>query len=259
MNVRAIVVDDEPLGRRGVVARLKRRADVEIVAQCASGREAVEAIASHRPDLVFLDVQMPGMDGFAVLQRLPPAPRPHIIFVTAFDQHALRAFEAHALDYLLKPIDDERFNEALDRAVSAIRRETESEVGRRIVRLVGSAPVRDVVAGKWHAERYAVRTKGRVVFVRYSEIDWVEAEGDYVRIHAGKNSWLVRERIKRVERELGPRRFARIHRSTIVSLDRVQELRTFETGDGVVVLRDGTELRVGRSYRAALDRLTTGI
>ena len=258
MNIRAIVVDDEPLGRRGVVTRLKRRADIEIVAQCANGREAVEAITSQHPDLVFLDVQMPGMDGFAVLKRLPAAPRPHIIFVTAFDQHALRAFEARALDYLLKPIDDERFAEALERAVTAIRSESESEVGRRIVRLVGSAAAGDVVAGKRPAERYAVRTKGRVVFVRYSDIDWVEAEGDYVRIHAGKNSWLVRERIKRVERDLVSRRFARIHRSTIIALDRVQELRAFETGDGVVILRDGTELRVGRSYRAALDRLTTG-
>jgi two-component system, LytTR family, response regulator len=235
VTIRVIVVDDEPLGRRGVVSRLKRRREIEVVAECSNGREAIEAIREETPDLVFLDVQMPGVDGFDMLDKLDPVEKPHIIFVTAFDRHALRAFDEHALDYLIKPIDDERFDEAVDRAVAVIRRER---------------------AG---IERYPVRSKGRIELVRHADIDWAEAEGDYVRIHAGKKSWLVRETMAKLERDLGSRRFLRIHRSALVAVDRVQELRSFETGDCAVVLRDGTELRLGRSYRAAVDRLTRGV
>jgi two-component system LytT family response regulator len=250
MSIRVVVVDDEPLGRRGIVSRLNRRDDVDVVAQCAHARDAIAAIKAAAPDLVFLDIQMPGGDGFAVVDELAPNERPHVIFVTAYDRHALRAFEAHALDYLLKPIDDERFNEAVDRAIATIQSERESEVWRRAV--LSAASDGAVRA----ADRYPVRTKGKIVFLRHAEIDWIEAEGDYVRIHAGKSSWLVRDRIGRVERELGGRRFARIHRSTIVALDRIREVRTLETGDDAVVLRDGTELRLGRSYRSVIEQMT---
>ena len=235
MSIRVIVVDDEPLGRRGIVSRLKKRREMEVVAECANGRDAIEAIRDHAPDLVFLDVQMPGIDGFEVLDEMPEGEKPHVIFVTAFDRHALRAFDAHALDYLMKPIDDDRFAEAVDRAVLLIRRE-------RVV-----------------VERYPIRSKGRVELVRHADIDWAESEGDYVRIHAGKKTWLVRDTMSKLERDLGSCRFLRVHRSALVAIDRVQELRSFETGDCAAVLRDGTEVRMGRSYRGAVDRLTGGV
>jgi two-component system LytT family response regulator len=255
VTLRVLVVDDEELGRRGVLARLARRNDVEIAGQCANGREAIAAIRRHKPNLVFLDVQMPGLDGFEVLRRLDVAERPHVIFVTAFDQHALRAFEVHALDYLLKPIDDRRFDAAVDRAAAAIASERESELGRRLASLLEEMPA--ALPAVTNAERYAVRLKNRTVFVRHTEIDWIGAEGDYVRLHAGTRTWLVRETLTGIERELGGRRFVRIHRSTIVNVERVQELRSFDGGDCAVILRDGTELRLGRTYREAVERLRT--
>jgi two-component system LytT family response regulator len=258
VSIRVVVVDDEPLGRRGIVSRLKRRSDVAVVAQCANGRDAIAVIRSETPDLLFLDVQMPGVDGFELLRQLVPGERPHIIFVTAFDRHALRAFDEHALDYLLKPIDDERFNDAVERAIDRIRRDRDSEVGRRVAGVVAEAGEGVPTSRRPSVERYPIRSKGRVTFVRHVDIDWVEAEGDYVRIHAGRNSWLVRDSMRKVESALGSRRFLRIHRSAIVAVDRVQELRSLETGDYAVVLRDGTELRTGRSYRSAVERLASG-
>ncbi|MCU1347364.1 MAG: two component transcriptional regulator, LytTR family [Acidobacteria bacterium] len=245
MTLRVLVVDDEALGRRGVLARLARRNDVEVADECATGREAIAAIRRHKPDLVFLDVQMPGVDGFEVLRRLEPAERPHVIFVTAFDRHAVRAFEVHALDYLLKPIDDERFTEAVDRVAAMHARHRESGIARRLAVLLDEAA----------PPRYAVRLKNRTLFVPPAEIDWVAAEGDYVRVHAGTRNWLIRDTMAAVERDLGATRFVRVHRSAIVNVDRVQELRSLEGGDCAVVLRDGTELRLGRTYREAVERL----
>jgi two-component system, LytTR family, response regulator len=256
MALRAIVVDDEPLGRRGVVSRLQKTEGVEVVAQCGTGRQAIEAVRRFHPDLLFLDVQMPGLDGFDVIAALPEEERPHIVFVTAHDRHAVRAFQVHALDYLVKPIEDERFEEALRRAIQAIQRERDGDLGRRVAAVVeeiaGARPGR---APRGLANCYPVRSKGKVTFVRHADIDWIEADGDYVRLHAGAKSWMLRETMSAVERRLGPRRFLRIHRSTIVNVDRIRELRSFENGDYAVLLHDATELRLSRTYRDAVERL----
>lgn len=256
--LRAVVVDDELLGRRGIVSRLAGSPEVEVVAQCANGKQAIEAVRRHRPDLLFLDIQMPGLDGFEVLDALPGDTRPHVIFVTAYDRHAVRAFQVHALDYLLKPIDDARFDESVRRAIETIRRDRDGDVGRRIAALVGEMLAgRGERSGGAPAARFAVRLKGKVVFVRHADVDWVEAEGDYVRLHAGPNSWLLRETLSAVEGALSSRRFLRIHRSTIVNVDRIRELRPFDNGDYTVILRDATALRASRTHRDAITRLTS--
>ena len=229
--IRALVVDDEPLARRGVVARLARHADVVLVGECATGRQAVEMIDQRSPDLVFLDVQMPGMDGFAVVEAVGVDRMPLTIFLTAHDTHALRAFEVQASDYLLKPIDDERFDGALAR------------VRRRL------AEQRPAARGP---ERLVIRDRGRMVLLEVDEVDWVGAEKDYVRVYARGRSHLVRETMAAMESQLPPAHFARIHRSAIVNLGRIRELRPQANREFVVVLRDGTQLRLSRSYR---DRL----
>ena len=257
MKIRAIVVDDEELGRRGVVSRLEGWKEVSVVAQCRNGREAVRAVRELRPDLLFLDVQMPGQDGFDVVNSIPEQERPHVIFVTAYDAHALHAFEVHALDYLVKPIDDRRFEETLRRAIDTIGRERDSELGRRVAAVVADArPRPSEPQPRALSNCEVVRDRGRVTFVRHSEIDWIGAEGDYVRLHAGARSWLVRETMTSAESRLAGRRFLRIHRSAIVNVDRIRELRASENGDYAVFLADGTELRLSRTYRDAVARLT---
>jgi len=255
MALRTIVVDDEELGRRGVVSRLEKSGAAEVVAECASGPEALDAVRRLRPDLLFLDVQMPGLDGFEFLRALGPEERPYVIFVTAHVRHALRAFDVEALDYVVKPIQDERFEQALRRAAERIRRDRDGDLGRRVRAALGAGAGvgRDPPAPL--SDRYPVRDRGKVVFVRHAEIDWVGAEGDYVRLHAGARDWLVRDTLGSVERRLGRRRFLRIHRSTLVNVDRIAEMRCFDNGDAAVVLRDGTELRMSRTHREAVDRL----
>jgi two-component system LytT family response regulator len=231
--MRVLVVDDEPLARRGVVARLARHGDVELVGECATGREAVRTIGERAPDVVFLDVQMPGMDGFAVVESVGVERMPLTVFLTAHDTHALRAFEVQASDYLLKPIDDERFDGALAR----VRR-----------RLAEQRPVRP------GPERLVIRDRGRMVLLGIDEVDWVGAEKDYVRVYARGRSHLVRETMAAMESQLPAAQFARIHRSAIVNLSRIRELRPQANREFTVVLRDGTQLRLSRSYR---DRLAT--
>ena len=257
-TLRAVVADDEVLGRRGIVSRLAKADAIEVVAQCGNGREAIHAVRELHPDLLFLDVQMPGLDGFEVVRALPEDGRPHVIFVTAWDRHALRAFEVQALDYLVKPIDDERFAEALARARHAVAEKKESEIGRRVLAAVGGAHPPDAaksIAPGSLPGCFVVRDRGRVTFVRHADVDWIEGAGDYVRLHARERSWLMRDTLSAVEKRLDPRKFLRIHRSTIVRLDRIRELQPFENGDAAVHLRDGLELRASRSYRSALARL----
>ena len=257
MALRAVVVDDEALGRRGIVSRLSKSDAVDVVAECRNGREAIEAVRELRPDLIFLDVQMPGLDGFDVVRELNPEERPHVIFVTAYDRHALRAFQVHALDYLLKPIDDERFDEALRRARSAVDQKREVELGRRLLAALGSARIRREATGERSVpDCLLVRDRGRVIFVRVADVDWIEAEADYVRLHAGPRAWLLRRTMASLERRLPPESFLRIHRSTIVNAERVAEMRPLENGDCLLRLRDGTELRASRTHREALSRLT---
>jgi two-component system, LytTR family, response regulator len=233
--MRVLVVDDEPLARRGVVARLARHADVELAGECATGREAVAMINGRAPDVVFLDVQMPGMDGFAVVEAVGVERMPLTVFLTAHDTHALRAFEVQASDYLLKPIDDERFDGALAR------------VRRRL------AEQRPAPQGP---QRLVIRDRGRMVLLEIDEVDWVGAEKDYVRVYTRGGSHLVRETMAAMESQLPASRFARIHRSAIVNLARIRELRPQPNREFIVVLRDGTQLRLSRSYRDRLAAYT---
>lgn len=250
-KIKAMVVDDEPPARRNLRALLRGVADIELVAECGNGRDAVSSIRAIEPDLVFLDVQMPEMDGFEVLEQLTGQPLPVIIFVTAYDQYALKAFEVSALDYLLKPFDDARFHKALAQARRQIEQQDASALGRKLLTLMGA---RDIKAGAVsYLARLMVKTAGRVIFIRVDEIDWIEAYDNYVRVHAGGRTHLLRQTMNDLGDALDPRQFARIHRSTIVNLDRVRELHP-HFNEYLVVLKDGTELKLSRTRKDQLEQ-----
>ena len=244
MTIRAAIVDDEPLARRRIRDLLVAARDVELVAECANGREAIESLEASPPDLLFLDIQMPEIDGFDVLQAIGVGRVPVVIFVTGYDQFALRAFEAHALDYLLKPFDDERFEAALQRARERIRQQQGGDLDLRL-----RALLEEVRGGSGYLQRLVVPAGHRSVFIRTEEIDWIEAERNYIRLHVGGRAHLWRENLGRIEASLDPARFCRIHRSTIVNVDRIQSVESLFRGEYLVVLHDGTRLTSGRSYR----------
>lgn len=256
MTMRAIIVDDEELARRGIRALLHRAGDVEIVSECGSADEAIRAISAAEPELVYLDIQMQGKTGFDVVAALPNGKCPHVIFITAFDRFAVRAFEIHALDYLLKPINEERFIASLARARAAVAVARDGSMIRRFWQMAtelrassGQHPLPSMT------DRIPVKTRGRVMIVNVAEIDWVEADGDYVSVHVGAKSWLLRETIATAEARLSLSGFVRIHRSTLVNIYRVRELLPLSKGEFTVVLGDGTELKLSRNYRFALERL----
>jgi two-component system LytT family response regulator len=250
-----VVVDDEPLARRRLARLLKKDASIEVVAQCAGGRAAVEEIRQRRPDLVFLDIQMPDLDGFAVVEAIGPEQMPAVVFVTAYDEYALRAFDVHAVDYLLKPYDEERFAIALARARA--RTEGRASAGTDEARL--RALLREMVAAAApasrprYAERLAVRSSEATRIIQVADVDWFETYGNYVRVHAGRAAYLIRTTATQLMEELDPHRFARIHRRYLVNLDRVVEIQPWFGGDAVVVLRDGTKLRLSRFYKDAFN------
>jgi two-component system LytT family response regulator len=251
--IRALIVDDEPPARENLRLLLEREPDVEVIEECGSGAAAVRAIARHEPDLVFLDVQMPAMDGFDVIRSVGPERMPITVFVTAYDRYALRAFEAQALDYLLKPFDDARFVAVLERARGRLREREEGSLARRMMALIderGSA--------EGESPRYlthlTVRHRDRVLVLPVGEIERFEAAGDYVRAHAGGRTHLADDTMKGLEERLDPRRFVRIHRSHIVRVDRIRELEPFFHGDWIVRLEGGVELRMSRTRRAALEQ-----
>lgn len=250
--VPAIIVDDEPAARRGVRLLLERDPEVEVVGEAGTGVEAAELIRRTRPALAFLDVQMPGSDGFEALARLEPAELPTVVFVTAYDEYALRAFEVHAVDYLLKPYDDARFGVALRRAKEEVRRRQGEAVNVRLRQLLDYLGANGRPGGEAGAERpgdrILIKSSGEIYFLKIDEIDWIEAEGDYMKFHAGGRSHLMRETMARLEARLDPRRFLRIHRSTIVNIDRLRKLSPTFAGDYVVVLHDGTKLKLSRGY-----------
>jgi two-component system LytT family response regulator len=246
MTMRILVVDDEPLARRGVVKRLSAHTDVQLIGEAGDGEAALSAIVDMAPDLVFMDVQMPGMSGFEALGLLQPRERPLTIFLTAYDQFALRAFEVHALDYLLKPIDDERFVEALDRARATLAVHRGRHHAAGLQALLAAQP------GPGYATRFAVRIGHRVVFVAVADIDWIEAMGDYAGLHVAGKVHLLRERLHLLVRRLDPAQFVRIHRSTIVRADRIAEMELLSNRDSLLRLRDGTPLRASRTYGDAL-------
>jgi two-component system LytT family response regulator len=263
MPVRTLIVDDERMARKRLRTLLTADADVDVVGECSNGRDAVSVIRDREPDLVFLDVQMPELDGFAVVQAIGVQQMPVTVFVTAFDQYALKAFDAHALDYLTKPFDRERFQASLGRAKDQVRlREvakkqvdsaasegsaSNAELRERLMSLL-----EDHERRQQYAERLMVKSAGRVVFLKVDEIDWIEAAGSYVRLHVGRDGHLLHEGITSVASRLDPARFARVHRSTIVNLDRVREMQPWFHGDAIAILRDGTRIQVSRTYRDAL-------
>jgi two-component system LytT family response regulator len=249
-KIRALIVDDEELARDRVASLLADQPDVEVVGTCADGASAVETIERERPDLVFLDVQMPGMDGFDVVENLDRDHVPAIVFVTAHDAHAIRAFEIHALDFLLKPFDQARFEKALERARTQLH-DRASTIDSRLVSLLEE--LRDE---RKYPERLIVKSSGRVFFVRSEDIDWVEAAGNYVKIHTKNEGHLLRESMKNMEAKLDPKTFVRIHRSAIVNIDRIKELEPWFHGEYVVILRDGTRLTASRVFS---DRLSAAI
>ena len=228
-------------------------ADVEIVGDCATGREAVAAIRDREIDLVFLDIQMPEMDGFSVLESIAPERLPLVIFVTAYDQYALRAFEFYALDYLLKPFDRRRFEKAMQRARERILKEKGDALKERTIALL-----EEIKARSHHLGRLVIKAGGRVFFIKTEEINWIEAEGKYVRLHVGRESHLLREAIGSLEAQLDPEKFLRIHRSTIVNIDRIRELQPWFHNEYRVILRDGTELMLSRSCRKKLGEMLGG-
>jgi len=245
--VRALIVDDEPLARRGVALRLKKFKDVEVVGECGDGSSAVKKILELTPDVVFLDVQMPGMDGFEVLRALPKQNLPAIIFLTAYEQHALRAFEVHALDYLLKPVNDERFSDALQRVRESGGPESRTRMAERILALLDREPPK-------YVSRFPVRVGSRIQLVQAEDIEWIAAAGDYAELHSGGRCHLIRETMNSLEEKLDPVHFLRIHRSRIVRGRCIRELRSIDNREYLVKLSDGTELRSGRTYADRLDQ-----
>jgi two-component system LytT family response regulator len=246
-RVRVLVADDEPLARERLRLLLSREEGIDLVAECPNGSDAIEAIDRLQPDLVFLDVQMPGATGFEVIEAVGAERMPLVVFVTAFDQYALRAFDVHALDYLLKPFDRERFHEALVRARQQLDRRTNGDLERRLLELV-----QDLKPSAQRLERFVIKSGGRVFFVRSDEIDWIEAAGNYVKLHVAGEAHLFRETMNTLEAQLDPDTFFRIHRSHIVNIERVKELQPWFNGEYVVFLRNGTRLTLSRGYREKL-------
>jgi two-component system LytT family response regulator len=253
--IRTLIVDDEQMARASIRVLLGGDPDIELVGECGSGLDAVAAIAALAPELVFLDVQMPRMTGFEVLAAVGDARRFVVVFVTAYDSYALDAFDVHALDYVLKPFDDRRFHRALERAKDQIRHTRLDHIASELVHVMSAAAPADRAGAVDHGERIVIRDAGRTVFVPLSDIDWIEAADYYVQLHVGAKSYLHREPMRDLEARLDPRRFVRIHRSTIVALDRVAELRPSAHGDHCVRLRDGTDLKLSRARRGRLREL----
>jgi two-component system, LytTR family, response regulator len=252
MMLRVVVADDEPMGRQRLVRLLQAEPDTDVVAACADGEEAVEAIREHAPELVLLDIQMPRLDGFEVMAALGQTHQPAVIFVTAHDQYAVRAFEIHAFDYLLKPVDQDRLREAMGWALSAARRGPQGSSTRRVLALLEELNARDRARGR---DRVVVRTPERAIFLRTETIDWIEAAGKFVHLHVGRTTHALRESMAELEQELDPARFLRISRSVIVNLNRIQEVQPWFQGDYVLILTDGTRLTSTRGYRENMRRL----
>ena len=263
--LRVLIVDDEAFARQRLRRLLNEESDVEVVGEASNGREAISMITTHNPDVVLLDVQMPRIDGFGVLRGLD-GPAPLVIFVTAFDEHAVAAFDVHAFDYILKPVDPARFSDAIARARTQIAQSTAAERHAKLVSFLDAGPgvpARDHAApspdaaatggGRAPLDRLLVKEEGRMYFVPVGEIDWIEAFGNYARLHTGQRTHLIRETMATLERALDVRKFARIHRSTIVNLDRIKQMDLWGSGDYMVRLADGTQLKLSRWYRDRLE------
>ena len=246
-EIRILIVDDEPLARDFIRLMLEQEQGVEVIGECGNGREAVSAIREERPDVVFLDVQMPEMDGFTVLEALGAEATPPVVFTTAYEQYAIRAFETHAIDYLLKPFDPERFGKAMRHVRERLRGRWHDEDRRRVAALL------DHVRGRpEYLDRLPVKGRGRITFLKVDAIDWIEADDKYVHLHTGDSSHMVRQPLGAMEGQLDPKKFLRVSRSAIVNVEHIKELRPLFTGEHVIVLEDGTELTLSRNYKERL-------
>jgi len=263
--IRTLIVDDEPLARRGLELRLQRHADIAIVGEAGNGREAFHAISELKPELMFLDVQMPGVDGFELLRAVPATLLPLTVFVTAYDQYALAAFAASALDYLLKPIEDARLDQALERARAQLSQRAASDQCEQLLKLIASLPnkpaldLAEAIAGdpaRRAGEKLAIKDGQRVIRVDVDAIQWIDAAGDYMCIHAGDDTHILRATMRELEHRLDPRRFQRVHRSTIVNLARVREMRPHLNGEYFLVLDSGHQLKLSRTYKDKVQLLT---
>jgi len=254
VTYKVLIIDDEPLARRGIRARLKRFTDFAVVGDCEDGTSGVGAIKHHQPDLVFLDIEMPAMSGFEMLSKLPKKTLPLIIFLTAYGEYALSAFEVRAFDYLLKPIDNARFAETITYARERLKLKAAGSVDERVSSLLSELGERD----KRYVERFMVRVGSRITFVSADEIDWIGAVGDYAALHVGAQSSLIRETLNTLETSLDPEKFVRIHRSAIIRVSKIAELRTLPNRELHVKLITGTTLKVSRTYRARFDEWMTG-
>jgi two-component system LytT family response regulator len=257
-KIKTLLVDDEPLARRNLRVLLKDDADVEVVGEARNGTEALDAIREHSPDLVFLDIQMPEMDGFGVLENIEAGQMPVIVFVTAFDRYALRAFEFHALDYLLKPFDDARFEKALRQAKQQVEQRDIKDLSHRLIALLAgrdAATTTEHPAKTDYLTRLLIKSSGRVSFLKTEDVDWIGAEDYYIKLHVGRKNHLLRETMNEMEAKLDPSKFVRVHRSSIVNVDRIRELQQHFNGEYVVVLKDGTELKLSRSRREQLQNM----
>ncbi|MFC7499052.1 LytR/AlgR family response regulator transcription factor [Enterovirga sp. GCM10030262] len=262
MTIRTILVDDEPLAIQGLELRLEKHDDVEIVETCSNGREAIRAIKTHKPDLVFLDIQMPGFDGFSVIQGLMEVEPPLFVFVTAYSDHAIRAFEAQAADYLMKPVEEDRLADTLDRVRQRLaEKRGAEEVGRLKEVLAEVAPESMAVEGvedSHSSSRYEklinIKDRGQIFRVDVDSIEKIDAAGDYMCIYTGDNTLILRETMKDLEKRLDPRRFQRVHRSCIVNLDLVRQVKPHTNGECFLVLDSGSQVKVSRSYRDVVAR-----
>ena len=250
MEIQTLIVDDEPLARDRVKRFLRDEDGIRIIGECGNGSEAVEVITRENPDLVFLDIQMPEKNGFEVIKSLNAKHLPTIIFVTAYDQYALQAFDVHALDYLLKPFNRERIKRAVSRAREHIDHKRLGNIDERLNSLIA-----DLRGERKYLDRLVVKSVGRVFFLKTDEIDWIEAAGNYVKLHVGRDAHMIRETMNGIEAKLDPEKFLRIHRSTVVNIDRIKELHPMFSGDYAVILRNGTELALSRNYRERFTEL----
>jgi two-component system LytT family response regulator len=267
LNIRVLIVDDEPHAREGIRIRLKDTPEIQIVGECSSGLDALESIHAVRPDLVFLDIQMPEMNGFEILQRITVTPTPFIIFVTAYDKYAIQAFECHALDYLLKPINENRFKDALHIALSELNHRNLERYTSKLKMAVSDylsfvgkdseGSLVDVTKNVTnYLQRLMIKSKDQISMISVDEIDWIESAGDYVYVHSKSQKHIIRETLTSLEQRLNPQKFVRIHRSNIVNVEQIKSLRPNEHGDFDVLLHNGVKLKLSRTHRAHFERVT---
>jgi two-component system, LytTR family, response regulator len=251
--IRTIIADDEHLAREKLRLLLGEESGVQVVAECQNGQEAIDAVHDYKPDLLLIDIRMPDMDGFQVLEKIAADEMPVVVFTTAYDQFAIRAFDAHALDYLLKPFEQERLHDAIERTRAELLKSHQLDLTTRILDLLAKADPKG--EPKPSDDRMVIRAGGKVVFLDVKEIDWIEASANYVKVNVGKDSYLLREGIGSISERLDPDRFVRIHRSAIVNVRKIKELQPCESGEYIAVLKNGKELSCSRGYRAQLQRL----